>query len=159
MGRSKCSVGSQNCGLLPTSPSLPSPSSWPSPPSSLSYTGDILSQTFLVALRRQQLHRKWFIAWNPISWQRPGKEQADSRLDLHLPLPLQPHQNSPHPLSFCTDGHNQALCQVVSIVWGSITDFPPSVKRIKDFLNAEELEQFAKDLKVECDKIQTGFQC
>ena len=54
---------------------------------------------------------------------------------------------------------SSSLSGCLSIVWASITYFPPSVKRIKDFLNAEELEQFAKDLKVECDKIQTGFQC
>ena len=89
-----------------------------------------------------------------ISWQRPGKEQADSRLDLHLPLPLQPHQNSPHPLSFCTDGHNQALCQVAFQLCGDLLHiFFPVSKESKTSLMLRNWSSSPKTWRLNVDKI------
>lgn len=107
-GRSKFSVGLPSCGLLPTSPSPLSRSSWPLPLSSPSYTGDISTtsqteqnDTFLLTATR-----------NITSWQQTWSSP---------PSPSSTSSEPPSPsflLHSWTPSSSSSGCN--NPIWGSI---------------------------------------
>ena len=137
---SRCWSGSPSCGLSPTSPSPPFPSSWLSQPSSPTYTGrNWLSPKSnfngnYISLLSDPEHNKLtadliFTSLSLFNLVRTPLTLFPFALMDTIKLFVRSAATSPSQINF-------VLMKLYIICFHS-------VKRIKDFLNAEELEEFS----------------